>query len=292
MITKRSSHLDWFSTENADNRDGGCETLAGELNPTEVHCRIITSKGSAMNSEVLVNVHPEDYADETWHGSGGTTIRQLVFGTNDGLVATVGLVAGLIFAGSSKGIVLGATLAAIIAAVSSMALGSYLSTQAEVGYQRAQIRREQREIEEQPDVELGEMRKIYRGYGLGDEEIDVFLEHFKRDKKLWLRLMLRDELGIVPEAFENPWTNAGSMALAVAAGSMPPLVPVVWCSHPKSVFLWVLTLSALTAFGLGAATARSTGRRWWISGVSFLTVASIAAAIGMGAGSLIAPLFG
>ena len=239
----------------------------------------------------MVNAHPKDYTDETWHGSGGTTIRQLVFGMNDGLVATVGLVAGLIFAGSSKGIVLGATLAAIIAAVSSMALGSYLSTQAEVGYQQAQVSREQREIEEQPDEELSEMRQIYRGYGLSDQEIEIFLTHFKRDKKLWLQLMLRDELGIVPESFENPWKNAASMALAVAAGSLPPLLPIIWGSNPKSVFVWVLACSALTAFGLGAVTARSTGRRWWLSGVSFLAVASIAAAIGMGAGSLIAPLF-
>lgn len=244
-----------------------------------------------MDSEVRFNVHPQDYADEAWHGNGATTIRQMVFGVNDGLVATVGLVAGLIFAGSSKNIVLGATLAAIIAAVSSMALGSYLSTQAEVGYQRAQIRREQREIDEQPEEELREMRQIYRGYGLDEPEIEIFLSHFKRDKRLWLQLMLRDELGLLPEAFESPWKNAGLMAMAVAAGSLPPLVPVLWSSSPRGAFGWILALSAMTAFGLGAVTARSTGRRWWRAGLSFLMVAAIAAAIGMGAGHLIAPLF-
>lgn len=245
-----------------------------------------------MESGALRQPHPRDYADETWHGSGGATLRQLVFGMNDGLVATVGLVAGLIFAGSPRGIVLGGTLAAIIAAVSSMALGSYLSTKAEVGYQEAQIRREQREIEENPNEELQEMRSIYQEYGLSDPEIDIFLSHFQRDKKLWLRLMLRDELGIVPESFENPWKNAGSMALAVAAGSLPPLLPIVFGQDPRHMFVWVLALSGLAAFGLGGATARSTGRRWWQSAITFLIVASMAAAIGMGAGSLIAPLFG
>ncbi len=245
-----------------------------------------------MEPGVALQSHPQDYADETWHGSGGATLRQMVFGMNDGLVATVGLVAGLIFAGSSKGIVLGATLAAIIAAVSSMALGSYLSTQAEVGYQEAEIRREQREIEEQPNEELNEMRQIYRGYGLTDQEVDIFLSHFARDKQLWLRLMLRDELAIIPESFESPWKNAGLMALAVALGSLPPLLPILWSGTPKHAFQWVLVLSAIAAFGLGAITARSTTRRWWASGISFLVVASVAAGIGMGAGSLIAPLFG
>ncbi|NMP23176.1 VIT1/CCC1 transporter family protein [Sulfobacillus harzensis] len=245
-----------------------------------------------MEQGVIVNDHPANYEDEIWHGSGGTTLRQMVFGMNDGLVATVGLVAGLIFAGSSKGVVLGGTLAAIIAAVSSMALGSYLATQAEVGYQLAQIRRERREIEEQPHEELNEMRQIYHGYGLSAQEVDIFLSHFQRDKDLWLRLMLRDELGIIPESFENPWKNAGLMALAVAAGSLPPLLPVLFGSSPKHVFVWVLIFSALTAFGLGGVTARSTGKQWWRSAISFLIVATIAAAIGMGAGSLIAPLFG
>ena len=242
-----------------------------------------------MESGALL--HPPEYAEKTRTGSTGATLRQLVFGMNDGLVATVGLVAGLIFAGSPKGIVLGGTLAAIIAAVSSMALGSYLSTQAEVGYQEAQIRREQREIDENPHEELQEMRQIYHGYGMSEQEIEIFLTHFQRDKHLWLRMMLRDELGIVPESFENSLKNAGLMALAVVVGSLPPLIPIVFGRDPRHVFVWVLILSALTALGLGAATARSTGRVWWRSAISFLMVASIAAAIGMGAGSLIAPLF-
>jgi len=245
-----------------------------------------------MQSQELLTSHPQDYSDESWHGNGGAMLRQLVFGVNDGLVATVGLVAGLIFSGSSKGIVLGATLAAIIAAVSSMALGSYLSTQAEMGYQQAQMQREAREIEEHPEVELNEMRQIYQRYGMTQQEIDVFLAHFKRDKHLWLRLMLRDELGITPESFESPWKNTISMALAVAGGSVPPLVPVVLSADPRTAFPWVLGFSAVTAFGLGAVTASSTGRTWWRSGWSFLFVAAIAASVGMGAGHLVAPLLG
>ncbi len=254
---------------------------------------VLTSRGerTGTNMERGALFRSEVLAEKTQSGSAGAALRQLVFGMNDGLVATVGLVAGLIFAGSSKGIVLGGTLAAMIAAVSSMALGSFLSTQAEVDYQQAQIRREQREMEEHPHEELQEMRHIYHGYGMSEQEVDIFIAHFQRDKELWLRMMLRDELGIVPESFENPWKNAGLMALAVVVGSIPPLVPIVFGRDPRQVFVWVLFVSALTALGLGAATARSTGRVWWRSAISFLIVASIAAAIGMGAGSLIAPLF-
>ena len=100
-------------------------------------------------------VHPADYRDEMWHGSSAVTMRQMVFGMNDGLVATVGLVAGLTFAGSSQRLLLGATLAAITAAVVSMALGSFLSTRTEVHYQKAQMRREQSEIEHRKIPGLG-----------------------------------------------------------------------------------------------------------------------------------------
>lgn len=244
-----------------------------------------------MEQNLALQSHPDDYANETWHGNGGATLRQLVFGMNDGLVATVGLVSGLIFAGSPRGVVVGATLAAIIAAVASMALGSYLSTRTEVAYNQAQMRREAREIDEQPHEELNEMRQIYRGYGFSESEVDIFLDHFRRDKDLWLRLMLRDELGIIPESFENPWKNAGSMAVAVALGSLAPLLPILWGSAPRQQFTWVIGLSAITALLLGGITARSTGQVWWRSAIAFLLVAAVAAGIGMGAGSLIAPLF-
>ncbi len=240
----------------------------------------------------ISSIHPESYQDESWHGTHATTLRQLVFGVNDGLVATVGLVAGLTFAGAKQGTVLGATIAAILAAVVSMALGSYLSTRTEVQYHQAQVVREEREIEENPEEELNEMRQIYRGYGFSEDETQVFLNRFVQDKKLWLNLMLRDELGILAENFENPWTNAGLMALAVCMGSLPPLIPNFFSPHPQAVFLWVIMLSALTAFMLGALTGRFSHKPLWRSGLSFLVVAAIAAGIGMAAGNLIAPIFG
>jgi VIT1/CCC1 family predicted Fe2+/Mn2+ transporter len=219
-----------------------------------------------------------------------TTIRQMVFGMNDGLVATVGLVTGLIFSGSSRAVILAATLAAIIAAVSSMALGSFLATKTEVEYLEAQIQQESRELEEDPEQELDEMRQIYRQYGFADAETEILLTRLKADKSLWLQLMLRDELGILPESFENPWSNAGWMALAVALGSLPPLLPIILGTQPKAALIWVISLSALTAFSLGGVTATVTANRWWRAGISFLLVATIAALIGMGAGTLIAPL--
>nr|MDA8195002.1 VIT1/CCC1 transporter family protein [Thermaerobacter sp.] len=89
---------------------------------------------------------PSQNRIEPWHSANAASLRQIVFGVNDGLVATVGLVAGLTFAGSSQGVVIGATLAAIVAAVVSMALGSYLSTRTEVRYYQAQVHREKREM--------------------------------------------------------------------------------------------------------------------------------------------------
>lgn len=244
-----------------------------------------------MTKSEIMN-HPESYTHEVWHGSAATTIRQVVFGMNDGLVATVGLVAGLTFARSSQHVVIVATLSAIIAAVVSMALGSYLSTQTEVHYQEAQIRREEYEIENTPHKELDEMREIYQGYGFTPEETQMILSRLSQDKKLWLNLMLRDELGIIPDEFENPWKNALEMALAVLAGSLPPLIPEFFTMNPKSVFTVVILLSAATAFILGAITGRTSGRVWWKSGTSFLFVAALAAIVGMGAGSIISPIFG
>lgn len=216
---------------------------------------------------------------------------EAVFGMNDGLVATVGLVAGLTMAGAPHALLLEAVLAAIWAAIISMALGAYLATTTEVAHQQALIRREEWELEDHPDEELEEMREIYTRYGFQPDEVQVLLTGFQRNPDLWLRLMLRDELGILPERFEHPWVNALVMALAVGIGSLPPLMPNLWMIHPRQALPVVLLLSAGFAFCLGVATSRLTGRPWWRVGATFFLVAAVATLVGSAFGPVLQQLF-
>ncbi len=65
------------------------------------------------------------------HKKVSTYIREYVFGFEDGIVSTVGVVAGLTTAALSRNIILLATFIEIIVAAFSMAAGTYLSLKAQ-----------------------------------------------------------------------------------------------------------------------------------------------------------------
>ena len=64
----------------------------------------------------------------------GAYIRSSVFGFEDGLVSTLGVVIGLTTAALSKQIIITATIIEIFAAAVSMAAGSYLSTKTQMDF--------------------------------------------------------------------------------------------------------------------------------------------------------------
>ena len=220
----------------------------------------------------------------------GSKWRDIVFGMNDGLVATTGLVTGLTLTGSSHLAIELAAITAVWAAMISMAIGSYLGTRSEVAFQSALVDRERWELDDHPDEELEEMRNIYHDYGFQPEEVKVILSAFLRDPELWLRLMVRDEHGVLPETWESPSGNAIVMAIAVMAGSLPPLIPNLVLASPHEALWAVLVLAAATALGLGWFTARLTSQRPWVLALHFLGLAAAAMLLGSGMGGLIGKL--
>ena len=61
----------------------------------------------------------------------GEELRQAVFGANDGLVSTFGLVAGLTGAAASPSILIIANVVNMFASGMSMGFGSYLATKSQ-----------------------------------------------------------------------------------------------------------------------------------------------------------------
>jgi VIT1/CCC1 family predicted Fe2+/Mn2+ transporter len=232
------------------------------------------------------------HGDEPWHGTGGVQIREIVFGVEDGLVATLGLVTGVAAAHSDHLHVVVAGVAAAVANVVSMGVGSYISTRAQVDYQRLEADREWREIQEEPEREMAEMREIYTGYGFAPEEVDVLTRRFAADKQLWLEFMLRDELGILREEEERPLRNAITMALAVLVGAAVPVVPFLLPLGTGTALGLAFALSGLGAFCLGVGKSRVARGSAVASGLQFLVAAALAAAVGIGVGLLVSHLYG
>ena len=240
------------------------------------------------------SVHPHKrFHGEDWHTPKGRAIREVVFGMNDGLVTTIAFVAGVSGSLADPRLVVLAGVAEMIAGAVSMGVGSYISTKSQGDFFASEIARERREIREMPEHELAEARQIYSELGFAPDEVEMIVRRLEKNPKLFLRLMLRDELGIVEETFENPLRNAVIMGGAFVLGAIPPLVPFFFASDARVALPWAMALSLLAMFAIGAGRTRVTNRRFLVSGlegVAFGLAATLVGWLGgVAVGRLLAP---
>src|ERR1700737_4679063 len=95
---------------------------------------------------------------EAAHIPGGRSLRDLVFGANDGLVAAFAVVSGVHGAAVSTRIVLLAGLAELIGGTIAMGLGAFLAAKSEHEFILSERAREEREIQEFLEEERREVR--------------------------------------------------------------------------------------------------------------------------------------
>lgn len=226
------------------------------------------------------------------HTPRARSIREVVFGVNDGLVSITGIIVGVTASHLSSHQIIIAGLAAVSAAAISMGLGQYLSTVAQNEYFLAERQREYREVEEIPHEERAEVEGIYRAQGFSADEIRILTARITADPERWVDFMMKEELGILLDSLDNPWTTAVVMGLAVIVGAVPPILPYLLVPAAHVAEMWAIGLAVITAFGLGVLKAKVAKSSWWKSGTQFLLVTAAAVAVGMGGGHLLGQWFG
>ena len=228
----------------------------------------------------MINFHKEP-----WHSPQGALIREVVFGMNDGLISTVGFVAGASGAIKDNHIVLLAALAALFAGTLSMAFGAYLSSKSQVEFFKKEVNRERREIEEYPESERQELFEIYGAKGFNESEVAMIVDRVTKDKNLWLDVMMKEELGLVQESFDNPWKIAGVMGISFISGAIIPVIPYFFMKEGNPIG-FSIAFSLLALFCLGIGKARLANRSLLIGGIEILLIGSFCAVIGYLLGSL------
>ncbi|MCY0878826.1 MAG: VIT1/CCC1 transporter family protein [Firmicutes bacterium] len=211
-------------------------------------------------------------------------IREAIFGINDGLVATIGLVSGEALSRQAHGSIVIAGCSAVGAAIVSMAVGSFLATASENDFIRKEIADQAQAIQEHPERERRHVARLLDEMGVPDEAVPVLTRRIVRHRPRWLKFMAREHLGIHENRTESPITNALVMGFAVLAGSLPPLLPYLL---PLPLALarnlsWAFSLGA--AFALGAVKGRLTRTSLLKNALSFGVLVSLSAAVGAGIG--------
>ncbi len=228
------------------------------------------------------------FHNEDWHTPEGKLIREFVFGINDGLVTTVGFIAGLTGALINLKIVLMSGAAEIIAGTVSMFFGAYLATKSQNEFYQKEINRETREIKENPGHEIEEIYEIYQDKGFTKEEIDPIVKKLMSDKKILLDFMVQDELGISKDYHENPFKIASYTGLSFLAGGIPPLLPFFFIKHSFTAVAVSIILSILVLIFTGLAKAKVTKTDKLKSSLEMVIIGGTAAATGFICGKLIA----
>lgn len=207
-------------------------------------------------------------------------IREAIFGINDGLVATVGLVSGESLSHQPHSSIVIAGLSAVGAAMVSMAVGSYVATSSQNDFTRKQMADEESEITDHPDQEKREVRRLLRQIGVPRKELPAVARNVVASRPRWLRFMLREELGIHEDKMEPPVRNAIVMGIAVLIGSAPPMLPYLFSLSVLGARYWSWGLSLATALVIGATKGRLTGSSLIRSALSFAVLAGLSAAVG------------
>jgi len=123
-------------------------------------------------------------------------LDRIVLGGSDGAIEGLAITSALNGAGLNFGTIALAGLAFALAGALSMFFSNYLSRRSELRSLKIDITREKMEIETEPDEEKSEMRELLTKDGYEAQEVDVILQRLTRDKELWLKEMLRRELGV------------------------------------------------------------------------------------------------
>ena len=186
-------------------------------------------------------------------------LRAAVLGADDGIVSTASLMLGVAAASASRGAILTAGVAGLVAGAMSMAAGEYVSVSSQRDAEQADLSLERRELAAQPRAELTELTSIYVARGVEPALARQVAEQLMvRDA---LAAHARDELGLAEETAARPVQAAAASAAAFAAGAAVPLIALLATPAPARVP--VIVAVALLALGvLGALGARAGGATW------------------------------
>jgi VIT1/CCC1 family predicted Fe2+/Mn2+ transporter len=220
----------------------------------------------------------------------GRQLRDIILGGQDGLVNVLGLVLGVAAATAQLKVIIVAALAATFSESIAMAGVAYTSALADHDYYLAEEAKERREVEEVPDIERAEVRKIFREKGLKGELLERVVEEITADKEVWVDVMMRDELHLTPVPKEGIAGRALVTGLATLIGSLIPLIPFLFVPlfgiSVTAATLLALPLCAAVLFGVGAYKAITLVGDWRVSGLQMLIIGMVSA----GAGYLIGRL--
>ena len=210
-------------------------------------------------------------------------LRAAVLGANDGIVSTASLLMGVAAAEVARDGILVAGVAGLVAGAMSMAAGEYVSVSSQADTEKSDLRREQRELDENPEFEHRELARIYIERGLDTTLADeVAGQLMKHDA---LAAHARDELGLSHTHAARPVLASLASAAAFTGGAALPLLAAL-LAPSQEIMPTVAGSSLVFLFLLGWLAARTGGADIWVSAARITFWGALAMALTAAVGTL------
>jgi VIT1/CCC1 family predicted Fe2+/Mn2+ transporter len=223
--------------------------------------------------------------NEHHHTNRNGWLRAAVLGANDGVVSTASLLLGIAAAHATRGGILTAGVAGLVAGAMAMAAGEYVSVSSQADTERADLAIEQRGLAEDKESERQELAAIYVKRGLDAElSMKVAVQLMSHDA---LGAHARDELGISNILKPRPLQAALASAVSFTVGAaMPLLIAVVVPETNLVIFVAGISLTFLALLGGlaarvgGASVTRGAARVLFWGALAMTLTAVVGATFG------------
>jgi VIT1/CCC1 family predicted Fe2+/Mn2+ transporter len=221
------------------------------------------------------------------------SIREIVFGAQDGILTTLGIITGVGVAEGERAAVFISGFLALLAGALSMGVGEYLGRKAEREVVQATIDMEKREMAADPQGEFTEQVAYYKLKGFSAEEAEMIVRRLTQHPEIYLYEMVRDEFGIDPREAENTSLRAPmAIGFSFAAGSLVPIVAFMLPLAIGPATVASLALALVGLFGVGYYAGTLSERSPMRKGFEVAAYGCVVYAISYLAGHFIPPLFG
>jgi VIT1/CCC1 family predicted Fe2+/Mn2+ transporter len=205
--------------------------------------------------------------------------REFVFGAQDGLISTVGLLSGVAAATQNRTVVVLTGLAAGLTGGLSMATGSYLSAKTERDIFDKELMDQERLATREPYLAREALLEALAADGLERPAAYRVVQILSRREDLLLRTVQEKVLGLGTADLSHPVKAAVVMYISFMLGAAVPLLPFLApCGAAALPLSW--TFSVLALFGVGVFKGVLTRKSLWRSGAEFAAVALGSALVG------------
>ncbi len=220
-----------------------------------------------------------------------SSIREVVFGAQDGLVSTFAVVAGLAAAGVGHLVIILGGAVSAVAGVLSMSIGTFLASRAQRQLYDAELDREQREIRDHAGEEIAELIAALVGRGMSRPDAVEVARRIARHPDLMLTTLAVFELGLAPQRLGTPVRDALVMGISFGLAAAVPIVPFAFASQLTGLGMSAV-LSVVVLFVVGFVKGRVVGVGRVRSGVEVAALAVASGAISFGLGRVASVVLG